>query len=39
MNNDKIIYNVDGCDYLIVHRDAVDVDELIDIGHRLGVID
>ena len=39
MNNDKIIYNVDGRDYLIVHRDAVDVDELIEIGHQLGVIE
>ena len=36
---DKLIHNILGCEYLIIHRDAVGVDELIMLGQVLGVID
>ena len=35
----KLIHNVQGCEYLIIHREAVGVDELIELGQILGVID
>lgn len=39
VDEDKLVHNILGCEYLIIHRDAVCVDELIKLGHRLGVID
>ena len=39
MNEDKLIHTVQGCEYLIIHRDAVGVDELIMLGQILGVIE
>ena len=39
MNDDEVIYNILGCEYLIIHREAVDVDELIELGQVLGVIE
>ena len=36
---DKDIYNVLGDEYFIMHREAVTVDELVEMGKLLGVID
>ncbi len=35
----ELIYNILDREYLIIHREAVSVDELIEIGQVLGVIE
>jgi len=37
--DERFIFDVDGVKYLIIHREALSVEDLIRLGKRLGVID
>jgi hypothetical protein len=36
--DEKFIFEIEGVKYLIIHKEALTVEELIDIGRKLGVI-